>query len=196
MRFRQQMGLLETMAHLSAPSFERMLRVVLLAVVVASVAAIWLLRDSINALKVVGYPGVFFFSFLGSFSMLLPVPGLLSVCGVGILLNPVAVGLVAGVAEALGETSGYAVGYSGRGVIERRAFYQRLSAWMRRRGSLILFLVSVIPNPVVDVVGITAGGLRFPLTRFLLVVWVGKSIKGMAVAYGCALGFQLLPWLQ
>ena len=196
MRLRQQMEHVEERAHLWVMSMERVLRVVVLVVVLGSLLALWLLRESLQDLKVVGYPGVFLFSFLGSFSMVLPVPGLLSVCGVAILLNPVAVGLVAGVAETLGETSGYAVGYGGRAVIENRRFYRRLSAWMRRRGSLILFLVSVIPNPVVDIVGITAGGLRFPITRFLLVVWVGKTIKGIAVAYACSLGFQLLPWLR
>ena len=67
---------------------------------------------------------------------------------------------------------------------------------MERRGLLLIFLVSVIPNPFFDVVGIAAGGVRFPLRRFMLTVWVGKTLKSMMVAYSCFYGVTLLPWVE
>ena len=126
--------------------------------------------------------------------MLLPVPGLLSICGVSIVLNPAVVGLLGGVGETAGELSGYAVGYGSQGVIARRRFYATVATWMQRRGTLVLFLASAIPNPLFDVVGIAAGATRFPLVRFLAIVWVGKSVKSLMVAYTCFYGIQFLPW--
>ena len=132
--------------------------------------------------------------------MVLPVPALVSVCAVSLVANPVFVGLLGGLGEAVGELTGYAVGFGGRGVVERRGFYDKAEDWMARRGTLVLFLVSLIPNPIFDVVGIAAGATRFPLTRFFVTVWVGKSLKGVMVAYGCyywlRMLLRVLPWLS
>ena len=162
------------------------------------IITVWALRDVLSAsiASMAGYPGVFFLSFLGSVSMVLPVPGLLSVCGVSLLLNPFIIGLLAGAGETIGEISGYAVGYGGGSIVEKRAFYPKLKRWMERRGTLVIFLVSIIPNPVFDVVGIAAGSVRFPIVRFLTVVWIGKTLKGIIVGYTCFYGVTLLPWVE
>ena len=65
---------------------------------------------------------------------------------------------------------------------------------MERRGTLVIFVVSLVPNPVFDVVGIAAGATRFPFLRFMLTVLAGKCLKGILVAYACYHGFKLLPW--
>ena len=175
---------------------ERQLQAAALAGAVGLAAAVWLLRGTLASVKVVGYPGVLFFSFLGSSAMLLPVPGLLSICGASLLLAPLAVGLVGAVGETLGELSGYAVGYGGQSFVENRRFYIRVRDWMETRGTLVLFIVSAIPNPVFDVVGIAAGATRYNLRRFLAVVFVGKTIKSIAVAEACFYGIKLVPWLN
>ena len=166
--------------------------------IVAVLSGILILRGGASVaedFRALGYPGLFLLTLIGSASVIIPVPGLLGVCGAGGLeLNLIAVGLISGVGEAIGEMSGYAIGYGGRAVIERRPFYRRLSKWMRRRGTLVLFLVSLIPNPFFDVIGIVAGSTRFPLGRFILAVWAGKTIKDTAVAYACLQGVALLPW--
>ncbi|MDA1349472.1 MAG: VTT domain-containing protein [Chloroflexi bacterium] len=169
-----------------------------LAVVIA-VTVILLLRadfTDVEYWKSLGYPGVLFLSFLGAVSMVLPVPGLIAMCGVSTVLNPFVLGLLHGLGEAAGETSGYAVGYGGSPVIEKRRFYRRAKRWMERRGTVALFAVSAIPNPFVDIVGIAAGGVKYPFKRFLVTVWVGKTIKGLLVAYSCHYGIDLLPWVS
>ena len=162
------------------------------------IITVWALRDVLSAsiASMAGYPGVFFLSFLGSVSMVLPVPGLLSVCGVSLLLNPFFIGLLAGAGETIGEISGYAVGYGGGSIVEKCTFYPKLKRWMERRGTLVIFLVSLIPNPVFDVVGIAAGSVKFPIVRFLTVVWIGKTLKGIMVGYTCFYGVTLLPWVD
>lgn len=195
-------GRVEALARLWSKPERRLQLLVLLAGLgaVIAVTALWLLVADISRVeywKALGYPGVFSLSFLGSAAMVLPVPGLIAVCGAGGLeLNLIAVGLLSGVGETLGEISGYAIGYGGRTVIERRSFYDRIAQWMERRGALVIFIVSLIPNPVFDVVGIAAGGLRFPLVRFLAIVWLGKTLKGITVAQTCFWIVQWLPWID
>ena len=116
---------------------------------VGLVVAAWLLGSrysDLSELSNVGYPGVFFLSFLGSAAMVLPVPGLISLCAVSVVLNPLALGLLAATGETLGEVSGYAVGFGGGGLVDRSRIYVRIRWWMRKRGWVVILLVSIIPN--------------------------------------------------
>ncbi len=168
-----------------------------LSLVVGLSAAWFLSADFTEAQywKTLGYPGVLVLSFVGAAGLVLPVPGLAAVCGAGGLeLNLIGVGVLAAVGETAGEMSGYAIGYGGRRVVERRRFYRTAERWMERRGTLVLFVLSAVPNPLFDVVGITAGGTHYPIKRFLVVVGAGKLIKSLAVAWACNLGVDLLQW--
>ena len=169
-----------------ASTRENQLRLLALLIVVAIIIAAWFFRGNISALKNLGYPGVFALSLLGSASIFVPLPGIASLCAVSVVLNPAGAALLAAIGETIGELSGYALGYSGRTVFQKQRLYNKMRFWMERRGTIILFLVSVIPNPIFDVVGVAAGGLRYPVPRFMAVVWVGKSLKSLAVAYSCA----------
>ena len=175
---------------------ERYLQVVILAIVAGLAAAIWLLRNTLTSLNVVGYPGVLFFSFLGSAVMVVPLPGILSVCGASLILSPIAVGIVGAVGETLGEVGGYLVGYGGQTFLQKKRFYNRIRDWMEQRGTIVLFLASVIPNPFFDVVGVAAGATKFKFRRFLIIVFIGKIIKCIAVAQACLYGIRLVPWLN
>ena len=174
----------------------RFLQIASLALTVLSIGTIVLFRNSIANIDAVGYPGVFFISALGSGSILLPVPSLISICGASLFLSPFAVGLVGAAGETLGELTGYALGYGGQGIVEEGRFYGTAKRWMQRRGTLVLFVVSAIPNPFFDVVGITAGATGYPLKRFLVTVLAGRSVKGLMTAYTCFYGFQSLPWVS
>ena len=67
---------------------------------------------------------------------------------------------------------------------------------MRKRGWVVILLVSIIPNPLFDLVGIAAGATRYPMARFLGIVLVGKVIKGLTIAYTCSYGIRALPWVN
>jgi len=153
---------------------------------IAITLGIVLFHDELARFSRYGYPGVFLVSLLGNATVILPAPSLAVVFGMGGVLNPLFVGLVAGVGEALGELTGYLAGYGGRAVIEDREMYGRLEGWMRRHGSATIFVLSAIPNPIFDLAGIAAGALRFPLQRFLLSCWVGKTIKTTVFAFAGA----------
>ena len=172
-------------------NYQNLLRLgAFLAVLVMAGMAL-LLHERLN-LEKVGYAGLGLTVLLASGGLVLPIPSLATACTAGALLNPVYVALVAGSAGTLGELTGYFLGYSGQGVLGRSRIYRRMEGWMRRRGWLVLFLVALIPNPIFDVVGIAAGALRYPLWRFLAVVWVGKLSKFLVFAYSCAYGIEWL----
>lgn len=149
---------------------------------IAITAAIIVFRDQLLRLGNLGYLGVFLISVLGNATVILPVPSLAITFGSGTFLNPLLVGLVAGVGEPLGELTGYMAGYGGSAIIEDRKRFDQLKDWMERRGFLTLFVLAAIPNPLFDLAGITAGMLHFPVSKFLLACWLGKTFKAIVVA--------------
>ena len=169
----------------------------LLGIVAVSVVfVIWMLVGGLSNSdwwKTLGYPGVFFLSLLASGGMVFPIPSLAATCGAaGLGLNLIVVGILAGIGETLGELVGYSIGFGGQSVVQRRRIYKRARAWMVRWGIGVLLLLSIIPNPIFDFVGIAAGALRYPLKRFLIIVWAGKTLKGIIIAYTC---FWIVEWI-
>ena len=168
-------------------------------VVVGVVIGVWMLVGGVadaNWWKALGYPGVFLLSLLASGGMVFPIPSLAATCGAaGLGLNLFIVGVLAGLGETIGELSGYAIGYGGQSVLQRRRMYARVRGWMDRWGTYVVLILSVIPNPIFDFMGMAAGALRYPIKRFLIVVWIGKTAKGVIVAHACYWIVQWVEWL-
>jgi len=153
----------------------------IVAIVIIFVA-IYFLSQALDDAWLYGYFGAFVISLMASAVVIIPVPGLPVIFLLGAVLNPFIVGLMVGLAEPIGELTSYMAGYSGRVTLQNRRFYTRLQDWMKRRGSLVLFGFSALPNPFTDVAGIAAGAVRYPLWKFLLVMFLGKTVKGVIVA--------------
>ena len=171
---------------------ERAMKAISVGLVVLFILTVFLLRNHLPDIRTVGYVGVLVLSLVGSASILVPVPGIAAVCaGPSIVgLSPVIVAIMASVGEAVGELSGYLIGFSGRGFADKSRFYPRIERWMEKRGALVLFLASSFPNPFFDFVGIAGGTLRYPIWRFLMAVWAGKLVKSLLIAYTCFFGFE------
>ena len=174
---------------------ERIRKLLSAALVMSLVVGVILLRNRLPETDSIGYVGVFVLSLMGSASILVPIPGIAAVCAGASLLSlfPLWVAIVASVAEALGELSGYLLGYSGRGIAQNVRIYPRVERWMERQGWLALLLASSVPNPLFDLIGVAAGTLRYPVPQFLVSVWAGKLIKNMMIAYACFYGIELVP---
>lgn len=152
-------------------------------------------RRELAGLAGYGYVGVFLISLLGNATVILPVPSLAVVFAGGGVLNPLLVGLVAGLGEPLGELTGYMAGYGGSAVVEDRERFARVQEWMERRGFLTILVLAAIPNPLFDLAGISAGMLHYPVTKFLVACWIGKTAKALAIAYlGSGLFDAVAPW--
>jgi membrane protein YqaA with SNARE-associated domain len=146
-------------------------------------------REKVEALKGYGYLGAFAVGFAGNATVILPAPSLAFTVALGGILNPLLVGVVAGAGEALGEMTGYLAGISGKRIVESRDRYEKVQRLMDRHGGWVFFVLAAIPNPLFDIAGITAGVVRFPVWKFLLSAWAGKTIKAILFA---GLGRQLL----
>ncbi len=151
------------------------------------------IQENIPVLEALGYPGVFLLSLVANASIILPLPGVLVTSTMGAILNPFWVAVAAGTGSALGELTGYLAGYSGRSVVARNEWSDRVEVWIKRYGDWAVLLLAIIPNPAFDMVGIFAGALKMPLWRFLLWCWLGKIIKMMAFAYGGNAIFNIFP---
>lgn len=144
-----------------------------------------------ESLKDWGYLGIFLIAMAGSATIVLPTPSNVAIFSSGAVLDPVLgipaplmVGLVAGLGDAIGEFSGYIVGYAGQDLIKNQKLYRRFGGWMQRRGMLTIFLLCTFPNPTFDLVGAAAGAARMPPARFFIATLGGKIVKDVFLAYG------------
>jgi len=148
----------------------------LLGVILLSGALVFVPIDY-KAMGNYGYLGVFVVTLLATGAIVLPVPYLALILVAGSFLNPVLVALVAGVGAALGELTGYLVGYTGRSLIPRNRWYEMVERAVTRFGGPVIFIAAAVPNPFFDAVGIVAGATRLPVWFFLVVCFLGKTIR-------------------
>jgi len=135
-------------------------------------------------LKSSGYTGVFLMAVIGSASPVWPLPGSWAIfIAAGLGLNPIILGLIGGIGEPIGELTGYTFGFGGQVALQRLKQYARVERWMKRWGGLTIFFVSAIPNVFIKLATIAAGSLRYPLWRFFMFCWAGKTIKSFAFAF-------------
>ena len=174
-------------------SREQYTRILLILMVLAVTAGIFVFRDHVVNLKSYGYLGAFLISLVSSATIILPIPGLALIFALGDAYNPFLIGIAAGAGSALGEITGYMAGYSGQIVLKNNKTYLRMERWMKRRGSIVIFVLAFVPNPVFDLAGAAAGVLRYPLWKFLLVCFLGKTPKSILVALA---GAWTLEWVR
>ena len=97
-----------------------------------------------------------------------------------------------GAGGSLGVLSGYVLGRSGRGFTRNHRFLAKSEEWMKKRGLITVFLFSLLPFLPFDIVGIIAGALRFPIWKFLLACFIGKSILYIILIQAFAWGWDAL----
>jgi len=163
----------------------------ILTVIIISVA-IYGVRDRAEELAVYGYPGIFLIALLSNATVLLPAPGIALVFAMGAVFNPWGVALAAGAGGALGEFSGYIAGFGGQVLIDRTPIYGHITCWMRKYGSLTIFILAALPNPFFDIAGLAAGALKMPWRHFLFWCWIGVTVKMLAFAWAGAFS---LTWI-
>lgn len=131
-----------------------------------------------------GYFGVFLASLAGSVIPFLPVPYLIVVILLSGRLDPLALGVAAGVGGALGKATSYFLGRSGYLISgnQTKKNLEFLGSFIGRYGDLGVFIFAVTPLPD-DVYLVPLGMVRFPFWRFMAINTLGKIILSTAVAY-------------
>ncbi|MDP2729502.1 MAG: VTT domain-containing protein [Dehalococcoidales bacterium] len=164
----------------------------IILLVMAITLTLFLHREWIATLGHYSYLGAFLVGVVSSSSLLLPMPGFLILIALSTTFNPVLIGLAGASGGIIGELTGYLAGYSGRKIIQDKQNHIRMEGWMKRWGSWAIFAFALFPVPVLDVAGIMAGALRFPVWKFLLIGWAGKSLKYIALLSGGVWGWEAL----
>jgi len=166
-------------------------RLSMLFLVIAITVALFFFRDKVAELKGYGYLGAFLISLVANATIILPMPGLLLLFGLGAAFNPVLIGLSGAAGGTIGEMTGYMAGYSGHGIVLGRRTYARAEGWMKKWGAMCIFVFALVPLFPMDIAGLLAGALRFPIWKFLLACFLGKALLYILVAYAGAWGWVI-----
>jgi len=158
---------------------------VALALTLALCVAVIFYWDYVSQAQQYGYVGAFVISVLAGGTVFVPIPGILVTFTLGSVLNPVIVGVVSGLGEAVGAVGIYLTGYGGRRALNwiSTQIADKFTEWLVRRGSLAVFVMSAILNPLFLPFVAIAGMLRFGLIKFFFLTWAGKTVKNITIAY-------------
>lgn len=172
---------------------------VLVALFLGYALAYFVFGIDLERLKSWGYLGIFFIAMAGSATIVLPTPSNVAIFGSSAVLDPVLgiptpllVGLAAGLGDAIGEFSGYGLGFAGTDLVKHQRLYATFEGWMHRNGMATIFLLSTFPNPFFDIAGAAAGASRMRPLRFFFATLCGKIVKDLFLAYGGSFSIRLL----
>ncbi len=132
-----------------------------------------------------GYGVLFVLTLLSSATIVLPSPALAAALQAAKTLDPLAVGLVGGLAAGLGEATGYFAGRSGTQIMQLRSrrLGRSIEGYVQRWGMLTVFVLAAIPLPLIDLAGIAAGALGLSFWRFEVACIAGKTVRFLLVAF-------------
>ena len=107
------------------------------------------------------------------------------------------VGIVAGVASAIGEMSGYIFGLLGVKTLQKMSKKRvekifELGESLANKGIPIIFLGALTPFPF-DLLGIAAGLIKYSPKKFFAGALAGKTLRYVLIAVA---GFYGLAWLK
>jgi membrane protein DedA with SNARE-associated domain len=144
------------------------------------------------------YIAIFFVSMISTSTIFIPFPIYIIIFfAAGLGLNPLLVGITAGIGSAFGELTGYLIGIGGDKVIEEKRrkeprFIKFFTKLFKEFGFPIIFITAIIPFPF-DVIGILAGMSEYDIKKFLVATSLGKIIKCLLIAYA---GYIGIPYIE
>jgi membrane protein YqaA with SNARE-associated domain len=140
-----------------------------------------------------GYFGVFFISLIGAMSIIVPIPYTIVIYLLGSFLNPILVAVSGGLGSALGEFSGYVLGYYGRAVLseERRKKMDYMMKVFYRYGFAAIFFFALTPLPD-DLLFIPLGIMRYQFVKVFIPALLGKILMCFILAYSGYLSIGII----
>jgi uncharacterized membrane protein YdjX (TVP38/TMEM64 family) len=180
---------------MSETTKQRLISILILIGAIGITVCLLYYRREIKKFGSLGYPGIFLVAMMSNATVFIPLPGIMLTTAMGAVFNPFWVAIAAGMGAGLGEISGYMVGFSGRELVKRTQWHERVEGWIKKYGVWVIMIMAIIPNPVFDLVGFSAGVLKMPIWKFLIGAVSGNIIKMMLFAFGGAGIFSYLPAL-
>ncbi|PVX24318.1 MAG: hypothetical protein CW691_07880 [Candidatus Bathyarchaeum sp.] len=153
----------------------------------------WIMNLAEQFVNQFGYLGVFIISFIGSVSVIFPIPYTIVIFFLGSTLDPLFVAVSGGLGAAFGEFSGYALGYYGRAVVseERRKKMDYMVKVFDRYGPAAIFLFALTPLPD-DLLFIPLGVMRYPFWKAFIPALFGKMLMTFVLAYSGQQSIELI----
>jgi membrane protein YqaA with SNARE-associated domain len=143
-----------------------------------------------------GYLGLFLISLLAGSPVPIPTPSMILTFTLGSLLNPIYIGMVAGLGNTIGNSFIYYTGRAGLKIftdfshsnsrVGRLLNSERLSRIINSgswKEMAVVFLLFMYPNPAATPLILAMGAERFSFPKFLVVCWSGKTVQGLVLAY-------------
>lgn len=149
----------------------------------------------IEIMKGLGYLGAFISGFLGSSSLFISFfPSYLVVPILAIHLNPVIVGIVAGLGSGIGQYLHYYIGLGGRVILPEK-YKKQTEKWgklLGKYGVIIVFLFAMTPLTPDDIIWIPLGLMKYPKLKALLAGIAGKIVLNLFYAFAGYYGWRIL----
>ncbi|MCW4055093.1 MAG: VTT domain-containing protein [Candidatus Bathyarchaeota archaeon] len=150
-----------------------------------------------------GYIGIFLISLLGATSIFIPIPYTVVIFILaGLLENgnwvfePLWIAVAAGAGAAIGEFSGYLIGFGGRKVVGEK--YKKrmdfLTKLFKKYGTIAIFIFALTPLPD-DLLFIPLGVMRYSLLRAFVPAILGKFLSNLIIAYSGRLSLEIVSSL-
>jgi membrane protein YqaA with SNARE-associated domain len=143
-----------------------------------------------------GYIGVFLISLISSLTIIFPIPYTLVLYALGSSLDPVLLAIASGLGSALGELSGYILGYYGQAIISEQ-MKRRMEFMLKifdRFGIFAIFLFALTPLPD-DLLFIPLGMMRYSLVKAIIPTFIGKLLMSFIIAYSGHVSFEFIQIL-
>ena len=159
---------------------------------IAIVVLVFAFSKELERFKEYGYLGVFVISAISSATIFIPAPGWAVVFAMAKFLDPIGLGIAAGIGSALGEITGYIAGQGTSHLLHANKHYKKFKNWIEKNDLVAIFILAAIPNPLFDVAGIAAGSLGIKWWRFLIATAAGRTLRYAALAYLGAFSLQFI----
>ena len=140
-----------------------------------------------------GYFGIFLISLIGALSIFFPIPYTVVIFTLGQSFEPLWIAVAAGLGSAVGEFSGYLLGFGGRKAISEK-YKKRMDLLVRvfnKFGPVVIFLFALTPLPD-DLLFIPLGVMRYSIVRVFVPAVIGKFCMNLIVAYSGRFSIQII----
>lgn len=154
-----------------------------------SILLIWLafhFEHRLEHFRSLGLLGIFLINLIGSSTLFLPAPAIASVVAGGALYPPLLVGLSAALGASFGDMLSYFLGRAGTHVIlnhSQHIIYVKFKTYFSKFAGPLIFIFALIPNPFFDAIGILAGASEYPPTRYFLIMFAGRLLRNVLLAF-------------
>ncbi len=152
------------------------------------------LQWSQDIVSTYGYLGLFLVALLSATTVVIPIfPLAILVFLSGSILNPIFVGISAGLGESTGELVGYFVGRAGKKLVKKRKknLEKVEKLFKKYKGGTAILLLGIVPFIPFDIMGLFCGLINYDVRKFYLLTIIGKTIRYTIVAFA---GYYGITW--